>query len=109
MSKLKVEVNPDLKEKYTNLLKAVIDKKPVDFKSIFEEVMRVKATDYVSLVKEEMHKGVFNEESKFDKLAGKLSHEKGVTDPKGLAYAIGKRKFGKKGMEKKSEEGKDSK
>lgn len=34
-------------------------------------------------------------ESRFDKLAGKLSKEKGVTDPKGLAAVIGRKKYGK--------------
>lgn len=44
-------------------------------------------------------------ESRFDKLAGKLSHEKGITDPKGLAYAIGAKKYGKEGMEKLAKKG----
>lgn len=34
-------------------------------------------------------------ESKFDKLAGKLAHRKGVTDPKGLAAYIGRKVYGK--------------
>lgn len=38
----------------------------------------------------------------FNKLKNQLSHEKGVTNPGGLAYTIGKDKFGKKGMQKKA-------
>lgn len=36
--------------------------------------------------------------SAFNKLAAKLAQEKGVTDPKGLAYAIGAKKYGKSTM-----------
>lgn len=32
--------------------------------------------------------------SKFNQLAAKLAQEPGVTNPRGLAYAIGARKFG---------------
>lgn len=38
--------------------------------------------------------------SRFDKLANKLSKEKGVTDPKALAAVIGRKKYGKEGMAK---------
>lgn len=41
----------------------------------------------------------------FSKLKSKLSHEKGVRDPGAVAAAIGRRKYGKKGMEKKAAEG----
>lgn len=41
----------------------------------------------------------------FKKLKGKLSHEKGVKDPGGLAAAIGRKKFGAKGMAAKSAAG----
>lgn len=34
--------------------------------------------------------------SRFDKLAGKLSHRKGVTHPRALAAYIGRKKYGKK-------------
>jgi hypothetical protein len=43
--------------------------------------------------------------SNFDKLAGKLSHRKGVNDPKALAAAIGRKKYGAAGMAKKSAAG----
>lgn len=41
----------------------------------------------------------------FSKLKGELAHEKGVTDPAGLAAAIGRKKYGEKGMERKAEAG----
>lgn len=44
-------------------------------------------------------------ESRFDKLAGKLGEEKGVTDPKALAASIGRKKYGEKGMEKLEKKG----
>lgn len=44
-------------------------------------------------------------ESRFDKLAGKLSHEKGITDPKALAASIGRKKYGEKGMVKLEKKG----
>ncbi len=43
-------------------------------------------------------------ESKFDKLTAKLS-EKGAKHPAALAAWIGRRKYGKAGMERKAEEG----
>jgi len=42
----------------------------------------------------------------FKKMKQKLGHEKGVTNPGGLAYEIGVEKYGKKGMQKKSKAGK---
>jgi hypothetical protein len=39
-------------------------------------------------------------QSNFDKLAAKLAKRKGVTNPRGLAYVIGRKKFGKKRMAK---------
>lgn len=39
-------------------------------------------------------------QSNFDKLAAKLAKRKGVSDPKGLAAAIGRKKYGKKRMAK---------
>ena len=60
MSTKKVETSPELKEKYNAILKSVISKEPVEFKKVFEDVMRLKATSYISLVKEEMSKSVFN-------------------------------------------------
>jgi len=44
-------------------------------------------------------------ESDFSKLEKKLSHQKGVTNPAGLAAKIGRDKYGKKGMEKKAAAG----
>lgn len=44
-------------------------------------------------------------ESRFNKLASKLSHEKGVTDPKALAASIGRKKYGEAGMEKLAKKG----
>lgn len=41
-------------------------------------------------------------QSAFKKLAGKLGKEKGVTNPKALAAAIGRKKFGQKVMTEKS-------
>lgn len=38
----------------------------------------------------------------FNKLAGELAHEKGVDDPKAVAAAIGRKKYGAKGMAEKS-------
>lgn len=43
--------------------------------------------------------------SKFDKLADDLSKKPGIYDPKGLAYAIGKKKYGKAGMAAKAKAG----
>lgn len=40
--------------------------------------------------------------SKFSKLAGKLAHKKGVKNPKAVAAAIGRKKYGAKGMAKKA-------
>jgi hypothetical protein len=60
MSKNNPEVSPIIKEKYNELLNAVLNKEPVTFKKVFEDVMRLKATKYVGLVKEEMEKSVFN-------------------------------------------------
>jgi hypothetical protein len=48
-------------------------------------------------------------ESKFNKLAGKLSKEKGVTNPKALAAAIGRKKYGEKGMEARAAAGRKRK
>lgn len=45
-------------------------------------------------------------ESKFDKLKGKLSKRRGVSNPGALAAYIGREKYGEKGMMKKSEAGK---
>lgn len=36
--------------------------------------------------------------ARFEALTNKLSKEKGVTDPKGLAYSIGAKKYGAKKM-----------
>lgn len=41
-------------------------------------------------------------ESKFNKLANKLSKRKGVTNPRALAAYIGDKKYGKKEMAEKS-------
>jgi hypothetical protein len=41
----------------------------------------------------------------FKKLKGELSHEKGVRNPGALAAAIGRKKYGAKGMAKKSAAG----
>lgn len=43
--------------------------------------------------------------SKFDKLKGKLAKEPGVTNPGGLAAAIGRKKFGAAGMAAKAAAG----
>lgn len=42
----------------------------------------------------------------FDKLKAKLSHQKGVKNPGGLAASIGRQKYGDKGMAKKAAAGK---
>jgi hypothetical protein len=42
----------------------------------------------------------------FDKLKEEVSHEKGVTNPGGIAYAAGVKKYGKAGMEAKAKAGK---
>lgn len=42
----------------------------------------------------------------FDKLKAKLSNEKGVTDPGGLAYTIGAKKYGKRAMKNAARNGK---
>ncbi len=44
-------------------------------------------------------------ESKFSRLAGKLGKEKGVKSPGGLAASIGRKKYGRAGMAKKSAAG----
>lgn len=36
--------------------------------------------------------------SAFDQLAAKLSQQKGVTDPKGLAASIGRKRYGAQAM-----------
>ena len=45
------------------------------------------------------------QEGDFNKLEKKLSHQKGVTNPAGLAAKIGRDKYGKAGMEKKAAAG----
>jgi hypothetical protein len=45
------------------------------------------------------------QESAFSKLEKKLSHQKGVTNPAGLAAKIGRDKYGKEGMKKKAAAG----
>lgn len=57
--------------------------------------------------KEENERTVQFGESKFSKLSNKLSHEKGVSNPDAIAAAIGRKKYGEKGMEKKSIKGKE--
>lgn len=47
--------------------------------------------------------------SKFAKLKKKLAGRKGVTDPGGLAYAIGAKKYGKAGMARKAAAGRKRK
>jgi hypothetical protein len=44
-------------------------------------------------------------DSAFSKLEGKLSHQKGVTNPAALAASIGREKYGEKEMAHKSAEG----
>lgn len=46
--------------------------------------------------------------SAFDELARRLAHKKGVTDPKGLAAAIGRRKFGASTMAQAAAKGKSA-
>ena len=48
---------------------------------------------------------VADEHLGFKKLEGKLAHRKGVTNPKALAAAIGREKYGAKAMAKKSAAG----
>jgi hypothetical protein len=43
--------------------------------------------------------------SKFSRLANKLSHRKGVKNPRALAAYIGRKKYGRKGMAKKAAAG----
>lgn len=43
--------------------------------------------------------------SKFNRLARKLSHRKGVTNPRALAAYIGRKKYGKTGMAKRAAKG----
>lgn len=43
--------------------------------------------------------------SNFDRLASKLAHRPGVTDPKGLAASIGRAKYGAKTMSKAAAQG----
>ena len=45
------------------------------------------------------------QESAFSKLEKKLSHQKGITNPPGLAAKIGRDKYGKEGMKKKAAAG----
>jgi hypothetical protein len=45
------------------------------------------------------------QESAFSKLEKKLSHQKGITNPAGLAAKIGRDKYGKEGMKKKAAAG----
>lgn len=47
--------------------------------------------------------------SKFSSLADELARRPGVTDPKGLAYAIGEKKYGKAGMSAKAAAGRRKK
>jgi len=48
-----------------------------------------------------------DEHEGFKKLEGKLSHEKGVTNPAALAASIGRKKYGAEGMAKKSASARD--
>jgi hypothetical protein len=43
--------------------------------------------------------------SKFSQMASKLGRRRGVRNPGGLAYTIGARKYGKKGMARKAAAG----
>jgi len=47
-------------EAYNKLFDAIVNKEPVEFKKIFESIMKDKATEYVAALKEELHKTVFN-------------------------------------------------
>lgn len=44
-------------------------------------------------------------ESKFSRLSGELSHEKGIHDPDAVAASIGRKKLGQKEMTRRSEAG----
>lgn len=48
-----------------------------------------------------------DEHEGFEKLEHSFAHRKGITDPAGLAASIGRKKYGEKGMERKSEAGRD--
>jgi hypothetical protein len=50
----------NLKESYIAILASVLKKEPVTFKNIFESAMRVKATEYIKIIKEDIHKEIFN-------------------------------------------------
>jgi hypothetical protein len=54
---------------------------------------------------ERQHGPVQAKDGAFKKLEGKLSHEKGVTDPAALAASIGRKKYGAEGMARKSAAG----
>ena len=43
---------------------------------------------------------------RFAKLSNQLAHQPGVTDPKALAAAIGRKKYGNEKMQKMAEKGK---
>ena len=49
--------------------------------------------------------GACDEHEGFHKLETSLAHEKGVHDPKAVAAAIGREKYGEAAMEKKAEAG----
>ena len=55
-----------------------------------------KGKNKVAVVREHSRKPKLGSGKRFAKLEGKLSHEKGVTDPGALAAAIGRKKFGAK-------------
>lgn len=49
-----------LNESYASLLSTVINKEPVQFKTIFEDIMKEKARKYVGELEETIHKEMFN-------------------------------------------------
>jgi len=52
----------DLAESYKALIQSVVDKEPVAFREIFEDIMKKKTYAYIEEIKAEMHKSLFNED-----------------------------------------------
>ena len=71
--------------------------------------MRITVSDLRKLIREvtvSIKQEINEKYMGFDKLKGKLSHQKGVKDPGALAASIGRKKYGKAKFQKAAAKGK---
>jgi hypothetical protein len=50
-------------DKRNELLETVIQRKPVEFKAVFESILKEKVTKAVELIKQDLHKDAFNKKA----------------------------------------------